>query len=61
MAKTALEAGATRLAVAFLDEALVLRRAGITAPILVLDYSPPRDINVAAENDVALTVFKRNG
>lgn len=39
VAKTALEAGATRLAVAFLDEALVLRRAGITAPILVLGPS----------------------
>lgn len=57
--KTALEAGATRLAVAFLDEALVLRRAGITAPILVLGPSSPRVVNVAAENDVALTVFQR--
>ncbi|PEY33607.1 alanine racemase [Bacillus cereus] len=58
-AKTALEAGATRLAVAFLDEALVLRRSGITAPILVLGPSSPRVVNVAAENDVALTVFQR--
>ncbi|MEC4630484.1 alanine racemase, partial [Bacillus safensis] len=32
---------------------------GITAPILVLGPSPPRDINVAAENDVALTVFQK--
>ena len=37
----------------------MLRRAGITAPILVLGPSPPRDINVAAENDVALTVFQK--
>lgn len=59
VARTALEAGATRLAVAFLDEALVLRRAGITAPILVIGPSPPRDVNVAAENDVALTVFQK--
>ncbi|WP_459503407.1 alanine racemase [Bacillus sp. C1] len=59
VARTALEAGATRLAVAFLDEALVLRRAGITAPILVLGPSPPRDVNVAAENDVALTIFQK--
>ncbi|WP_410985198.1 alanine racemase [Bacillus cereus] len=59
VAKTVLEAGATRLAVAFLDEALVLRRAGITAPILVLGPSSPRVVNVAAENDVALTVFQR--
>ncbi|MEN1938309.1 alanine racemase [Paenibacillus sp. 102] len=59
VAKTALEAGATRLAVAFLDEALVLRRAGITAPILVLGPSSPRVVNVAAENNVALTVFQK--
>ncbi|MBO1581811.1 alanine racemase [Bacillus sp. XF8] len=59
VARTALEAGATRLAVAFLDEALVLRRAGITAPILVLGPSSPRVVNVAAENDVALTVFQK--
>lgn len=39
----------------------MLRRAGITEPILVLGPSPPRDVNVAAENDVALTVFKKNG
>lgn len=59
VAQTALEAGATRLAVAFLDEALVLRRAGITAPILVLGPSSPRVVNVAAENNVALTVFQK--
>ncbi|YAR62488.1 alanine racemase [Bacillus cytotoxicus] len=59
VAKTALEAGATRLAVAFLDEALILRRAGITAPILVLGPSAPRDVNVVAEHDVTLTVFQK--
>lgn len=37
----------------------MLRRAGITAPILVIGPSPPRDVNVAAENDVALTVFQK--
>lgn len=59
IANTALAAGAIRLAVAFLDEALVLRRAGITAPILVLGASRPEDINVAAENEITLTVFQK--
>ncbi|PEZ05947.1 alanine racemase [Bacillus sp. AFS018417] len=59
VANTALAAGATRLAVAFLDEALVLRRAGITVPILVLGSSRPEDVNVAAENEITLTVFQK--
>ncbi|MEI4803610.1 alanine racemase [Bacillus sp. NPDC077411] len=59
VASAALAAGATRLAVAFLDEALVLRRAGIKSPILVLGPSRPEDVNVAAENDVTLTVFQK--
>src|SRR3954469_8450484 len=39
VAKTALEAGADFLSVAFLDEALALRKKGILAPILVLGAS----------------------
>ncbi|MCP8971249.1 alanine racemase [Ectobacillus ponti] len=58
VARTALEAGATRVAVAFLDEALSLRRAGITAPILVLGASRPQDMNIAAAHNIALTVFQ---
>lgn len=57
VAKAALEAGATRLAVAFLDEALALRKAQITAPILVLGASRPESANIAAKHDIALTVF----
>lgn len=41
VARTALAAGADWLAVARLDEAIDLRQAGITAPILVLGYTPP--------------------
>ncbi|MFT4417105.1 alanine racemase [Fredinandcohnia humi] len=59
VAKTALEAGATYLAVAFLDEAISLRRGGIEAPILVLGASRPSDVVVAAENNIALTVFNK--
>ena len=57
IANAALEAGATRLAVAFLDEGLALRKAGITAPILVLGASRPDIAPIAAKHDIALTVF----
>src|SRR5699024_5541798 len=57
VAKAAIEAGATRLAVAFLDEALALRKANITAPILVLGASRPETAHIAAKHDIALTVF----
>ncbi|WOD64535.1 alanine racemase [Niallia taxi] len=57
VARTALLAGADYLAVAFLDEALALRNAGIDAPILVLGASRPADILVAAKQDIILTVF----
>lgn len=42
VARVMLENGFTRLAVSMLDEALELRRAGITAPILLLSYTDPR-------------------
>ncbi|MCQ6268335.1 alanine racemase [Fictibacillus sp. WQ 8-8] len=58
VAKTALEAGATYLAVALLDEALSLRKQGIQAPILVLGRTRPVDAALAAENDISLTVFQ---
>jgi alanine racemase len=58
VAEAALEAGATMLAVAFMDEALALRKKGITAPILVLGASRPGDVNIAAEERIILTVFQ---
>lgn len=48
--RAALEAGAHGLAVICADEAEELRRAGISAPILLLAYTPPSD----AERVVAL-------
>lgn len=57
VAKTALEAGASYLAVAFLDEALTLRKKGIKAPILVLGVCRPENVGIAAENNITLTVF----
>lgn len=40
VAQAALEAGATGLCVAIVDEGVALRRAGITAPILLLSEQP---------------------
>lgn len=59
VAKTALEAGAHGLAVAFLDEALVLRRNGIDVPVLVLGATRPEDALIAAKNKISLTVFQK--
>jgi alanine racemase len=57
-ASTALEAGANFLAVAFLDEALALRKKGIRAPILVLGASRPESAGIAANQEITLTVFQ---
>ncbi|SEN90487.1 alanine racemase [Mesobacillus persicus] len=58
-AMAALNAGASMLAVAFMDEALSLRVKGINAPILVLGASRPEDVTIAAKNNIILTVFQR--
>ncbi|KAB7663459.1 alanine racemase [Bacillus sp. B1-b2] len=58
VAKTALNAGADSLAVAFLDEAISLREKGVKAPILVLGASRARDVKVACEYKITLTVFQ---
>lgn len=49
--------GADYVSVAFLDEALELRQAGILIPILVLGYTSPEGIAVAWENHVTVTLF----
>ncbi len=49
--------GADYLSVAFLDEALELRHAGIKLPVLVLGYTSPDGIRTAWEHDITLTVF----
>ncbi|HHW43639.1 alanine racemase [Desulfofundulus thermobenzoicus] len=57
VARVALENGAGYLAVAILDEALALRRAGITAPILILGYTPPEQAPLLVEHGITQTVF----
>ncbi|MWV44443.1 alanine racemase [Paenibacillus sp. HJL G12] len=51
------QAGADYLSVAFLDEAIQLRQAGIQAPVLVLGYTPPEGIQAAWEHQVTVTLF----
>ncbi|WP_309144655.1 alanine racemase [Bacillus sp. EB600] len=54
---TAIQAGANYLAVAFLDEAIELRKVGIKAPILILGYTPVRSIREAILENITITVF----
>lgn len=57
VAKAALQAGADYLGVAILDEAIQLREAGITHPILVLGYTPIRSVRQAILAGIDLAVF----
>jgi len=52
-----LAAGADRLAVATLSEALELRAGGVRAPILVLGYTPARQAAEVVRHGVAATVY----
>lgn len=53
----ALRSGADSLAVAMLDEAVVLREAGITAPVLVLGYTPVDSVETASRLGIELTAY----
>lgn len=44
--------------VAIIEEAIELREAGITLPILVLGYTPKEQYNLVVANDVTQTVFQ---
>jgi len=55
-ARAALAGGATRLGVADLDEALVLRAAGIEAPILAWLHDPDADFALALDAGVEIGV-----
>jgi alanine racemase len=54
VAKTAVEAGASSLGVALLEEAITLREAGITAPILAWLVPPGSDFKLAVDNQIEL-------
>jgi len=55
--RTALNNGAAWLGVACLSEGITLRRAGITAPILILGYTPPWQAREAVIHGLTCTVF----
>lgn len=57
VAREAERCGVDYLGVAFLDEALQLREAGIRAPLFVLGYTPPRGLDLAAERDIAIGLY----
>lgn len=57
VAQTVLEAGADQLAVAILSEGIELRRSGITAPILILGYTPSIQASLVVTNELSQTVF----
>ena len=52
VARTSLQAGATRLAVARLIEGIELRRAGLTAPILIMGYTPADGVDQIVAHDL---------
>lgn len=58
VAKAAIEAGIHQLAVAFVDEGIELREAGVTVPILVLGYTPVDAVKDAIEHDIMTTIYR---
>ncbi|MDP6757814.1 MAG: alanine racemase [Chloroflexota bacterium] len=61
VATAAMRAGAGGVAVARLDEARSLRRAGFDAPVLVLGATAPAESRQAVLSGCALTVFDERG
>ena len=57
VARTVLAAGASHLAVARFNEAMELRDAGITAPILVLGMVMPEEVDAALQHQISLTMY----
>lgn len=57
VARAALQAGATWCAVARVNEALELRQAGLTCPILILGYTPEARYSDMISQQVAMTAW----
>ena len=57
VAQEAIMNGADYLAVAIIDEALILRLAGLTHPILVLGYTPPAQSSLVVGANLTQTIF----
>ena len=56
-ARAAIEGGATWCATATLPEAVALRQAGITAPLLALGYTPAALVPDALAHDLRVTLY----
>ena len=52
--------GVDYLGVAFLDEAIQIRKAGIRTPILVLGYVPAEGLELAREYEVTISLFRED-
>ncbi len=57
VARTVLEAGATRLAVHRTIDGVRLRKEGIDAPILILGYTPPSGLPLVVEHHLTPTII----
>ncbi|MDD2586594.1 MAG: alanine racemase [Syntrophomonadaceae bacterium] len=57
VSRICLEEGIGYLAVASLDEAMILREAGINLPVLVLGYIPEEYADTVVENNIRTTIF----
>ncbi|TAK31142.1 MAG: alanine racemase [Chloroflexota bacterium] len=58
VAQAALAAGAEHLAVVSVQEGVELRQAGLTAPIVILGYTPEWEAETVVENGLAPTVTR---
>lgn len=59
--QAALEAGATWLGVALVEEGAVLRKAGVEAPILLLSQPRPSDVSAAVRYGLHLSAYTAAG
>ncbi len=57
VSRAALEGGASYLGVAFLEEGLELRKAGLEDPVLLMGYTPPRHADILLDYHLTPTVF----
>lgn len=57
VAQAAVEAGATWLGVARLEEAIALRRSGLSSHILVMGYTSPDRVAEAVNHNICLTIY----
>jgi len=61
VAKTMLDCGVDALGVAICEEGIQLREAGITAPILVMGFTPAPMLGEVIKHDLVQTVFTKEG